>query len=267
MSLNLSDDDGSQFIDLEFIGPEKNALTGVILSGGLLRKLNMLKSKVNLRKDLRCTTIINIIIIMDLDDLLDDIDIDTLQARQGTASNIPTAAAAKGSANSKAVTTANLPQPNRTTTTAKTTTARLFSGDIRPWIAASANAPKELRDRWTTMIKADTQCEALSKFQPSTAYSDWDIPASTTSKSNRGVNKCLQELIRTSASKCGIDEVKISKILLMVNPVTDSENGMQLQIAFTKQLVRDLRVDLTSDPNYDPKVFKSLANALVISRG
>jgi len=162
----------------------------------------------------------------------------------------------------------NLTQPNRTTvTTTKTTTARLFSGDIRPWIAASANAPKDLRDRWTTMIKVDTQCEALSKFQPSTAYSDWDIPASTTSKSNRGVNKCLQELIRTSASKCGIDEVKISKILLMVNPVTDSENGMQLQIAFTKQLVRDLRVDLTSDPNYDPKVFKSLANALVVSRG
>ena len=206
---------------------------------------------------------------MDLDDLLDDIDIDTLQARQGTTNSIPTAASAKGNSNSKAVTTtvkSNLTQPTRTTTTTKTS-ARLFSGDIRPWIAASANAPKDLRDRWTSMIKVDTQCEALSKFQPSTAYSDWDIPGTTTSKSNRGVNKCLQELIRTSASKCGIDEVKTSKILLMVNPVTDSENGMQLQIAFTKQLVRDLRVDLTSDPNYDPKVFKSLANALVVSRG
>lgn len=203
---------------------------------------------------------------MDLDDLLDDIDIDTLQ---GTTSSIPSSTAAKGNSNSKAVTTAvkgNLTQPNRTATTTKTA-ARLFSGDIRPWIAASANAPKDLRDKWTSMIKVDTQCEALSKFQPSTAYSDWDIPATTTSKSNRGVNKCLQELIRSSASKCGIDEVKSSKILQMVNPVTDSENGMQLQIAFTKQLVRDLRVDLTSDPNYDPKVFKSLANALVVSRG
>jgi len=203
---------------------------------------------------------------MDLDDLLDDIDIDTLQIKQGTASSVPSTTA-KISSKSNAVVRSttvkgNLTQSNTTTSR----TARLFSSDIRPWIAASANAPKDLRDRWTNMIKVDAQCEVLSKFQPSTAYSDWDIPA-TTSKSNRGVNKCLQELIRTSATKCGIDEAKSSKILLMVNPVTDSENGMQLQKAFTKQLVRDLRVDLTSDPNYDPKVFKSLANALVVSRG
>lgn len=187
---------------------------------------------------------------MDLDDLLDDVDISALKSKEIDAT-----------VKSKAKTPAAIDAGK--VKSAQTKNA-MINSDIRPWIAASANAPKELRDKWTKMIKIDTEAELLSRFQPSIAYCDWDSQANP--KNNRGVNKCLQELVRTTITKCNIDESKASKIMTLINPVTDSENGKHLQLAFTKQLIKDLRVELTSDPNYDPKVFKNLANALVLAR-
>jgi len=180
---------------------------------------------------------------MDLDDLLDDVDISTLKSKpveKVAVKNTPTKPGTEKAEDGK---------------------KELIVSEVRPWLAASANVPKETRERWTRMVKTDSATELVSKFQRSAAYSEWD---SATSK--RGVNKCLQDLVRNSLSKSNIPEAKIAKVMTLVNPVTDSENGKHLTNAFTKQIVKDFRVDLMSDPNYDPTVFKNLAQAMQLEK-
>jgi hypothetical protein len=180
---------------------------------------------------------------MDLDELLDDVDMSTLKSQAVKPS---AKAAAK-----KAQKFEEKPKPVQK--------VELLSKEIRPWLAASANCPKELRDKWTKMVKVDTEAELCSKLQPSSAYCEWGDPATIP---KRGVNKSLQELVRTAAARSGLSEQQATKIVTLVNPVTDSERGAQLNAAFTKELIRDLRVDLTADPNYDPRVYTNLAAAL-----
>ena len=108
------------------------------------------------------------------------------------------------------------------------------------------------------MNKIDTDAVLTSEFDLSNAYRSWD--ASSSSKS--GISKCLQELVRRAATKCGIDDSKTSKILGIVNPVTDSENGNRLQLSFTKQIVKDLKTDIVTDPNYNSTRFPNLATLI-----
>lgn len=178
---------------------------------------------------------------MDLDDLLDDVDISSLKSKaveKVAVKNTPT-------------------KPG--TEKVEEVKRELLSSEVRPWLASSANVPKETREKWTKMVKIDVETEFVSKFQRSSAYNEWDAPTS----SKRGVNKCMQDLVRSTLSKCSLPESKVSRVMTMINPVTDSENGKQLTAAFTRQLIKDLRFDLISDPNYDPAVFKNLAQALV----
>jgi hypothetical protein len=178
---------------------------------------------------------------MDLDDLLDDVDMDTLKTKavDKVAKKAPVKAA---------------PAPEKVEEVKK----ELISKEIRPWLASSANVNKETREKWTKMAKIDGEAELTSKFLPSSAYAEWDTNANT----KRGVNKSLQELVRTTLNSCAFGEPKSTKVATLVNPVTDSEHGKLICNAFTKQLVRDLRCDLTTDPNYDPTVFKNLAQVL-----
>lgn len=133
---------------------------------------------------------------------------------------------------------------------------RLVSEDVKPWLAASANVPKDFREKWTKMAKADTDTEAASKFQPSYAFRLWDgsLPSKT------GVNRSLQDMVKKAASSSGIDESKIMKLLTMVNPVTDSEHGKVLQRAFSQQLLADLKDEIRTDPNFDEKRFVELGS-------
>jgi hypothetical protein len=133
---------------------------------------------------------------------------------------------------------------------------RLVSEDVKPWLAASANVPKDFREKWTKMAKSDTDAEAASKFQPSYAFRLWDgsLPSKT------GVNRSLQDMVKKAASSSGIDESKIMKLLTMVNPVTDSEHGKVLQRAFSQQLLADLKDEIRTDPNFDEKRFVELAS-------
>jgi hypothetical protein len=181
---------------------------------------------------------------MNLDDLLDDVDMGALKSKpvdKTIAKNAPTKPGSE-----------KVEEVKR----------ELIASEIRPWLASSANVPKETREKWTRMAKTDSATELVSKFQRSAAYNEWD----NSSSSKRGVNKCLQDLVRNSLTKSNISEAKIAKVMTLVNPVTDSENGKQLTTAFTKQLIKDLRVDLISDPNYDPTVFKNLAQALLVEK-
>lgn len=134
----------------------------------------------------------------------------------------------------------------------------VVSEEIKPWLAASANVPKDFREKWTRMAKVDTDTELASKFQPSYAYRSWDAPLPT----KNGINRSLQEIVKKAAQSCGLDEHKTTRLLTLVNPVTDSENGKQLQRAFAKQLLADLANDIKTDPNYDATRFPALAAAL-----
>lgn len=185
---------------------------------------------------------------MDLDDLLDDVDIDSLKPKIVEKPRNDTRI------NSKIIVKESI-NKNQDNNAAK---SQIVSNEIRPWLASSANVPKDTREKWTKLIKTDCDTEILSKFQPSAAYGEWD----STNQSKRGVGKCLQELVKATIAKCSLDESKAQRIMALINPVTDSENGKQLQLAFTKQLLKDLRFDITSDPNYDPVVFKNLSQAL-----
>lgn len=180
---------------------------------------------------------------MDLDDLLDDVDMSTLK--------------------SKAVEKVIVKNTTTKPTVEKVDDAKrkLIASEVRPWLAASANVPKETREKWTRMVKTDSAAELVSKFQRSSAYSEWD-----SSSSKRGVNKCLQDLVRNALTKSNLTEAKVARVMTLVNPVTDGENGKQLNCAFTKQIIKDFRVDLISDPNYDPTIFKSLAQAMLVEK-
>ena len=136
---------------------------------------------------------------------------------------------------------------------------RIVSDDVKPWIAATANVPqKDVRDKWTKMVKADTNTEIASKFQASYALRSWDAPTPV----KNGINRSLQEIVKKAAHQCELDEQKITRLLTLVNPVTDSENGKQLQNAFARQLLTDLSSDILADPNYDDKRFTALAHHL-----
>lgn len=181
---------------------------------------------------------------MDLDELLNDVDISTLKTKPVDK-----------------VAVKNTPTQPGTEKPVEAAFKELISSEVRPWLAASALVPKDTRERWTRMVKTDSATELVSKFQRSSAYSEWDNHSS-----KRGVNKCLQDLVRNALSKSNLPEAKIAKVMTMVNPVTDTENGKQLTNAFTKQIIKDFRVDLIADPNYDPAVFKNLAQAMLVEK-
>lgn len=135
---------------------------------------------------------------------------------------------------------------------------RVVSDDIKPWLAFTANVQKDYREKWTKMAKVDIETEISSRFQPSYAYRSWDGPVPV----KNGINRSLQDIVKKAALMSKLDEAKATRLLTLVNPVTDSENGKQLQVAFAKQLIQDFKTDIRSDPNYDEARFTSLATAL-----
>lgn len=135
---------------------------------------------------------------------------------------------------------------------------RVVSDQIKPWLAFSANVPAEFRDKWNKMMKVDSETQVLTKFHTSSAYKAWE----PTSHSKPAITKSLQDLVRKSASKSGIDDARTAKILSIVNPVTDTEHGKLLENAFAKQLVNDLKEDIRNDPNYSPTKYPNLAEAI-----
>lgn len=189
---------------------------------------------------------------MDLDDMLDDVDIDNLQGKN---KEVSLDDMLDDAANSVLERKSQKKDPEID----QELKIRIISDQIKPWLAFTANAPAELREKWTKMAKIDSETEIVSKFHPSSAYRSWDPAAS----SRLGINKGLQDLVKKSANKCGIDEARTVKILAMLNPVTDSEHGKQLQASFARLLVADLKDDINSDPNYSATRFPELASAII----
>ena len=178
---------------------------------------------------------------MSLDALVEDIDIDSLPSSKpsGQAKKTPTTSSQTKSA------------PEKDT--------RLVSTEIKPFLASSANVPKEFREKWTKMNKIDIQANKTTNFLPSHAYRGWDTAPGT---GGGGVSKCLHELVKAAATTCDFNEIKTAKLLSLVNPVTDSEHGKQLQAAFFHSVIQDLGSEITSDSNYDPTKFANLARVM-----
>jgi hypothetical protein len=128
--------------------------------------------------------------------------------------------------------------------------------EIKPWLACTANVKPEIRDVWTSMVRQDLKAQVISKFQPSNAYRKWDsnIPP--------GPNKLLQELVRNAATRCQLDETKIAKLISNVNPITEKELGTQLQTAYKKLLLNDLKQSIVSDFNYNASNYPALSAQL-----
>lgn len=128
------------------------------------------------------------------------------------------------------------------------------SAEIKPWLATTANVTPEIRDQWTNIVRQDLKAVPPSQFQPSYAYRTWwdatDSPAN---------NKVLQELVRRAAATCKFDDMKTARLLATANPITDSETGKQLQKAYARQLIADLKDTIQNDPNYSADKFPNLA--------
>jgi protein required for attachment to host cells len=187
---------------------------------------------------------------MNIDDLLDGIDFDTLESKAAPAVKAITKEATKLN-NDDFDIDAGLNKLNK----------KVLSSEIKPWLASSANVPKELREKWTKMVKIDTECEFSNKFQKSHAYRNWETTNNQTS-TKTNINKYLYELVKKSSVKCGLDEAKISKLTSVVNPVTDTENGKQLQRAFSRLLINELKNDIVHDVDYDIEKFSHLSSLL-----
>ena len=131
------------------------------------------------------------------------------------------------------------------------------SAEIKPWLASTANVQPEFRDKWTKLVREDLKAIPPSELLPSYAYrSWWDSSASVAS------SKILQDLVRKSATNCNFDDTRTTKLVASVNPITDSEVGKHLQMAYTKQLIGDLKEKITKDPNYSAEKFPSLAKVI-----
>ena len=54
----------------------------------------------------------------------------------------------------------------------------------------------------------------------------------------------------------------VSRLLATANPITDSESGQQLQKAYARQLISDLKSNILKDPNYSAGKFPNLAKMM-----
>jgi hypothetical protein len=136
---------------------------------------------------------------------------------------------------------------------------KLEPAEIKPWLAATANVPPEFRDKWTPMVRKDLAAKVVTKFMPSNAYRRWETGAEGKAM---GENKLLQEMVRSAASRCQFDDVKLNKLVSMANPITDSEQGTQLIESYKKQLLKTHKNAILNDVNYNPQRFPKLAAAL-----
>eukprot|EP01038_Epipyxis_sp_PR26KG_P015751 gene15751-21324_t len=208
---------------------------------------------------------------MNLDDLLNDIDISKLpennknkqnQISKATTSLTNTANNKTNSQNNKDLDSI-LDEAADSTLVEKDIRIPVLSSDVRPWLASSANVPKDFRDKWNKMVKIDSDVEVLTTFAPSHAYQSLDVIKSKENKNitnKKSTSKALMELIKRAGNKIKLDDSKINKILLIVNPVTDSEHGQQLQQSFAKQLMKDFSYDIKNDCNYDATLFPNIAS-------
>lgn len=140
-----------------------------------------------------------------------------------------------------------------TAPTAVTSTS--VPAEIKPWLAFSANVPRETRDKWNTYVKNDRNATPATPFQPSNSYRSWDSQPMNHSK-------LIHDLVKKAATQAGLDESKTQKLLTTFHPVTETDFSRQVQSSYYKQIIDDVSDSIVKDPNYDPQRFPHLAQFL-----
>jgi hypothetical protein len=192
---------------------------------------------------------------MDLDDMLDDIDIDDIEAKPSINDDILNIAADSvllGGAGDADDIGDDLQQ-------------QMEDAELAAWTNAVAKVSPAVREKWTSLVKADNKCINTNKMQMSYAYKQWNGENADSTKPvsfTPGVSKLLHELVRGSALKAtGIEEQKIAKLISLCDPLK-GVTGKRLNREFSEQLIKDNKEIIVSDTNYDPKKFPKLAAAI-----
>jgi hypothetical protein len=132
--------------------------------------------------------------------------------------------------------------------------------EIKPFLASTALVTQGLREKWSVYIRKDHRLHPVQKlnFLPSLSYQSGDIVVPAPS-----CEKLLFDAVKASAAKCNLSEVKVSKLLAVVNPASDTEVGKRLKSAFIRAVIESLGSYATLDENYSPDKFPNLARLLV----
>ena len=189
---------------------------------------------------------------MDLDDMLDDIDLDTIESKPKGDDILNSAASNVFFDEDKDdIADDELQQ-------------QMEAAELSAWTTAISKISPSVREKWTTIVKADSKAINTSKFQPSYAYKLWNGEGDGTKPVSYtpGVSRILHELIRTSALKAGhIEETKIAKLIALSDPLKGNQ-GKTLNNLFSKQLIRDNEETIRSDINYDKDKFPKMQEVL-----
>jgi hypothetical protein len=139
--------------------------------------------------------------------------------------------------------------------------ARMEEHALLPFTSTLGNVPSSTKDKWVAMYKLDSKViMPANKLLQSRAYRDWDAASKI---GTNGVSRGCSEVVRNACVKCGFDDVKTAKISSLVS-LQDGDAAMRLQKSFAAQLLRDLKGDISRDPNYvnDKNSFPGITSAL-----
>lgn len=114
----------------------------------------------------------------------------------------------------------------------------------------------EVAGRWCGYVNISEGVEMASKFKYSHLYSCWDDIKNQ--QKSPAAHKLLQDAVRSACVKCGFNEKRMVKILVMTNPM-ESESGKALQDSYNRQILNDMRRSILTTPDYDAAQFPSLA--------
>ena len=135
--------------------------------------------------------------------------------------------------------------------------AELKSEKYSSWLSTLSGVPADVQRRWSEHVVRDLYGEAGSALQPSDSYRSWDAPSD---KTHQTTSKLLHDAVSKACAKCAFDDRRTSALLALTNP-QESSSGKALQLAYGKQIIKDLKRLYTTDPNFNTEKFPNLAKA------
>lgn len=135
--------------------------------------------------------------------------------------------------------------------------AELRSEKYSSWLSALSGVPPDVQRRWSEHVVRDLHSEAGPALQHSESYRSWDAPSD---KTQQTAPKLLHDAVSKACAKCAFDERRTSALLALTNP-QESSSGKALQLAYGKQIIKDLKRLYTTDPNFNTEKFPNLAKA------
>jgi hypothetical protein len=127
---------------------------------------------------------------------------------------------------------------------------------FQDWQRVVEAIPEDIRKRWSSILVNDAHIALGPLLQHSDSYRSWDGQ----SPNHQSAPKLLQEAVRNACTKCAFDEKKTVALMALANPQNEAVTAQTLQTAYSKQILKDLKRLILSDPNYDENKFSRLAH-------